>query len=183
MDAIELLTTRSSMPRVTAPGPTAEQLEFIQAAALRAPDHAHLMPYQFWIYQDAGLQQLSEIFTTAANRRGLTPEQQQQAAELPLRAPCVIAACLDYKPHEKVPRVEQISTVACALMAMQQAAFALGLGGVWRTGWFAQDEHVKAALGCGVDDEVVGFLYLGTPSVPTPIKPAKSPEQVFHIID
>lgn len=47
-------------------------------------------------------------------------------------------------------------------MAMQQAAFAQGLAGVWRTGTYAQDDYVKQALNLAPEDELVGFLYLGS---------------------
>ena len=42
MDALELLLNRSSMPRVVAPGPDQQQLELLEAAALRVPDHMNL---------------------------------------------------------------------------------------------------------------------------------------------
>ena len=51
MKAEELLTTRSSMPRLNEPRPTQEQLELIQAAAVRAPDQMGLAPYQFILFQ------------------------------------------------------------------------------------------------------------------------------------
>jgi len=39
MDAIELLLTRQSDAKLTAPGPNSEQLDIIKQAALRVPDH------------------------------------------------------------------------------------------------------------------------------------------------
>jgi nitroreductase len=62
-------------------------------------------------------------------------------------------------------------------MAMQQAAFAIGLGAVWRTGDFAFDANVNNALGLAADDQIVGFLYVGTPAVLAPTKPLKSGQQ------
>ena len=64
-------------------------------------------------------------------------------------------------------------------MAMQQACFALGLGAIWRTGWLAEDDYVQEQLGLGADDDIVGFLYIGTPAVPTPIKPERDPSPFF----
>ena len=74
---------------------------------------------------------------------------------------------------QKVPRQEQYASAACAMMAMQQMAFALGLGAVWRTGVYAESDHMKEALGIALTDDIVGFLYVGTPAVPTPIKTEK----------
>ena len=42
------------------------------------------------------------------------------------------------------------------------AAPALGYGAVWKTGAAAYDPTVKLALGLNVDDDIVGFLYIGT---------------------
>lgn len=174
MQALELLTTRSSMPRLIEPGPTAAQFELLQKAAGRAPDHMALMPYRFVVYSGDKRQRLGEIFQAAAVANGLSEEACVRASQLPLRAPMVIACLLDYQAHEKVPRDEQFASAACATLLMQQAAFAQGLGAIWRTGWFAEDASVLAALGAKSEDAVVGFLYVGTPAVPTPIKPEKA---------
>ena len=42
------------------------------------------------------------------------------------------------------------------------AAFAQGLGAIWRTGEAAYDHGVKSALGIEPDDFIVGFIYVGT---------------------
>lgn len=173
MNALELLTTRSSMPRVVAPGPTDEQLDLMITAAARAPDHMALQPYQITIFQGEQLAELGTIFAKAAAAKGEPEAQVERAKELPLRAPMVIVVAMTYQEHDKVPRDEQFASAACAALLLQQAAFAQGLGAVWRTGWFAEDEGVKQALGLTNKDAIVGFMYVGTPVVNTPIKPHK----------
>ncbi len=42
------------------------------------------------------------------------------------------------------------------------AAPALGYGAMWKTGAPAYDPTVKTALGLAEDDEIIGFLYIGT---------------------
>ncbi|MGB1293268.1 MAG: nitroreductase family protein, partial [Pseudoalteromonas sp.] len=111
-------------------------------------------------------------------------EQQEEkvinrAKELPFRAPMLIIAIAKYKQHPKVPRIEQVQSAGCAVLAMQQAAFAQGLGGVWRTGYFAQSEGVKEALELTEQDEIVGYLYLGTPAVECKKSAKHKPEQFF----
>jgi nitroreductase len=61
------------------------------------------------------------------------------------------------------------------------AAHALGFGGFWRTGAAAYDERVKRALELRAGDAIVGFLYLGTPSVAT--APAASSDVASHVHD
>ena len=64
-------------------------------------------------------------------------------------------------------------------MAMQQAAFALGFGGIWRTGAYTQYEFVKQAFELGEDDEIVGFLYLGTCAQEVAAKAPLAVEEFF----
>lgn len=180
MDAIELLTTRSSMPRLIEPAPSLAQLELIRKAAIRVPDHMNLSPYQFIEFIGSERQLLSDIFQQSARLNEFADEQVERAGQIPFRAPLIIASILRHQPHDKVPWQEQFASVACATMAMQQACFAQGLGAIWRTGWLAEDDYVREQLGCQEDDEIVGFLYIGTPAVPTPVKPEQESDGFFH---
>jgi nitroreductase len=50
---------------------------------------------------------------------------------------------------------------------MSLASEALGFGAMWRTGAYARDPAVIAALGGGPGDEIIGFLYVGTREGPS----------------
>jgi len=176
MDAVELLLTRSSMPRLIAPGPDDEALKLMQRAALRVPDHMDLTPYQFIILQGDDLVEFGQVFEKAAVEERLPDNVANRAAQLPVRAPTVMVVATRYTDHEKVPRWEQLCSAATAAFAVEQMAFALGYGAIWRTGPFAEMLQVKKALNIEAENDVLGFLYLGTPAVPTPIKPEKDRE-------
>lgn len=162
MNAIELLLTRQSDPKLSEPAPNKDQLEIIQQAALRVPDHGCLAPWQFIIVQDEARKKLGEIYHQSAVAEQQEEKVINRAKELPLRAPMIIIAVAKYQEHPKVPRIEQVQSAGCSVLAMQQAAFAQGLAGIWRTGYFAQSPAVKKALNLNVQDEIVGYLYLGT---------------------
>ncbi|WP_299789465.1 NAD(P)H nitroreductase [uncultured Shewanella sp.] len=174
MDAIELLLTRQSSPRLVEPGPDEAQLQTILDAGVRVPDHAGLSPWEFIIAQGEGLSRLGGAFYNAVVKKGGDEVLQRKVRGMPLRAPMVIVVVAKPKVHAKVPKLEQLLSAGCATMAMQQAAFAMGLGGIWRTGDMAFDEHVHQALELGGDDQIIGFLYLGTPAVKAPVKATKS---------
>ncbi len=176
MDALELLLTRSSDNKLIEPAPSGEALDNILNAGLRAPDHANLSPFKFLVCTGKGLNKLSEIYQKAASAEGKTEAEIIKATNAPFRAPMLIIGICKYKEHEKVPRVEQIATTACAIQNMQMAAFAQGFNGIWRTGALAHSEVVKQQLNLEADDEIVGYLYLGTPENPTHIKRQKSQE-------
>ncbi len=180
MDALTLLQTRQSDPRLIAPGPTAEQLEIIKRAAIKVPDHGCIAPWRFIIVQGDARNKLGQIYYQAAISENQDERTVERAKELPLRSPMLIIAIADIKHNPKVPRIEQVQSAGCAVFAMQQAAYAQGLGGIWRTGYFAQSPTVKAALGCKDDDEIVGFLYLGTPEIDIKKALRHKPETFFE---
>ncbi|WP_298444401.1 NAD(P)H nitroreductase [uncultured Ferrimonas sp.] len=180
MDAQQLLLNRHSQPRLTAPGPSPQQLELLLQAALRAPDHAMLKPYEFVVAQQEGLNRLGEIFYQAAQAAGQEGEALARARLLPTRAPMVITVIAKVTEHPKVPTVEQHITAGCATLQMQQMALSLGLGGFWRTGSYARDPYVRQALGAQGNDEIVGFLYLGTPMKATSASAGKDPAQYWR---
>ena len=68
--------------------------------------------------------------------------------------------------------VEQRHSAACAAHAMLLAAEACGYAGIWRTGDAAFDRAVMNALGLATNEEIVGFIYLGTREGPAKNLPA-----------
>jgi nitroreductase len=180
MQALDLLLNRSSQPRLQAPAPQGQALENIMQAALRAPDHMGLTPWRFIVCQGKGLRKLGEVFELAAINTDMPEKDVERAPQLPLRAPMVIIAICRYQEHNKVPWIEQVASTACAVHAMQMAAVAQEFSGIWRTGNYAQNEEVKSALQLCEQDEILGFLYLGTPATKPLPKPPKDSLQYFE---
>ncbi|OUL56829.1 NAD(P)H nitroreductase [Pseudoalteromonas ulvae] len=179
MHALELLLHRQSDARLTQPGPSPEQLSIIQQVALLAPDHGALTPWQFILVEGEGRDRLGELFYRSAIASNLDERNIERSKSLALRAPLVIICIAKHTQNNKVPRIEQVQSAGCAVFAMQQAAFAQGLGGVWRTGHYAQCPIVKEELGLTNEDELVGFLYLGTPEIQHKKIRRLTPEQFF----
>ena len=164
MNAIELLHNRVSAPVLNSPAPTQTQLEIMFRAALRAPDHAGLQPWRFLTIEQEARSELGQLFAKAlqAKTSDISEEKLLKAAKKPLRAPMVIIAIASITEHPKVPEVEQVITAGCAAHSLLLAAYAQGLGAMWRTGEMAFDPTVKAGLGLKAHEQVVGFLYVGT---------------------
>ena len=173
MNAIELLTKRQSDPQLTSPAPNKEQLDTLFQAAIRVPDHAALTPYRFIVAQDQGLEKLAQAYVKALTLKGADQAKLDKAAKMPFRAPMVVTIVTQYQEHEKVPHSEQLITAGCAAHAMQMAAYSLGLGAMWRTGDLAFNDTVKEELGIELNEDIVGFLYIGTKAKEMPEKPQK----------
>lgn len=174
MDVLSLLHNRVSHPKLTTPAPSGEALKNILKAALTAPDHGAFTPWEFIVCTGDGLNRVSKIYQDSAINAGKTEAEVTKMTNMPFRAPMMIVAIARCKPHPKVPVIEQVESAACAVYGMQLAADAQGFGSIWRTGELAFNPDVKAAFELGKDDEIVGFLYVGTPENAARVRTPKS---------
>ncbi len=160
------IQTRVSHPRLTEPGPSREQLTELYKAAFRAPDHAWLRPWRFIEVSDDKRTQLGEWMAHCVQTEhpDIDEKQLTKLLNAPLRAPLVLIAWAKIVDHPKVPPIEQILATGAACTNLVNAAHAIGLGAVWRTGTAAYSPSLKAKLGLETDDVIVGFIYLGTPA-------------------
>ena len=163
MDALDALQNRTASPRLVEPGPSKQELEEIYKAGLRAPDHGMLRPWQFLEISGQAREKLGQVF--AENLNPASDEEKTKMLNSPMRAPLIIVSVTEFKEHPKVPEVEQICATAAAVQNMSVAIHALGYSCIWRTGKAAFNDGIKEALGFKPTDEIVGFLYVGTPTV------------------
>ena len=179
MEALDLLLTRVSVTRLTDPAPTPAQLDVMFRAALRAPDHGQLRPWRFLTVQGEARDRLGQLM--AESLRVRSPEASEdallKARKMPLRAPLLVVVIARVQPHPKVPGSEQVLAVSCAAHGLLLAAHDQGLGAVWRTGDFAYDSYLTKALGLTGDEQILGFIYVGTPEGTLRTPPVMEPQQ------
>ena len=175
LDAIELLKVRRSVkPReMTAPGPSASELETILTIAARVPDHGKLTPWRFIVFEgDARLRAGEIIAKVFAQKNPQAAPSDIEAEKKRLTdAPLVIAVVSFTRPHPKVPAWEQELSAGASAMNIVTAATALGYGACWLTGWFAFDRDVLDGFGLKADEKLAGFVHIGTPSKPSEDRP------------
>lgn len=162
------------------PGPSLAQLALMAQAALRAPDHAELVPYRFKLVRGDAKQGMAALFADAARRAGKGEEGADLDAERALRPPMTVAvvARIDLG-HPLVPAHEQWAAVGGAIANFLAAAHLLGFGGKMLSGAKVRDAEVAAAF-CDPGETLVGWIALGTPAK-RPAGPARkpAPEQVL----
>ena len=165
MDMLQGLQSRVSMPLLVAPAPNSEQLENIWQAALRAPDHGNLKPYRFILVEGEQQTALGELFLQRMLARKPDADETTIAKtrRMPTRAPMLILLVASPQEHPKIPLAEQLQTATCAGQNILHAAFAQGLGAVWRTGWVAKDPKIQRQLGLQESEQLLGYIYIGTP--------------------
>jgi nitroreductase len=182
MDAIELLTTRTSNGKLTEPAPDAETLRLAYAAAARAPDHQALRPTRVFVVRGEARLRLGELM--AASEKRVRPEATNEELERTrgkaLRAPMILVVAAVVEPHPKVPAVEQVLSAGAAANGILYALQARGFAAIWRTGGFAYDAEVKAAFGLRPQDAIVGFIYAGTAKQTAPDSARPVPDTFVH---
>lgn len=178
MDALHLLMTRASNGKLAEPAPDERALRNAFAAAVRAPDHSLLRPWRFRVVRGEARARLGELFRESERRRH--PDASEVALERarakPLRAPLLIVVAATPRAHSKVPRVEQVLSAGMAAHAILLSLHADGFAAICRTGDPAYDPEVRRALGFDADDEIVGFIYAGTPTAPYPAIERPNPD-------
>ena len=177
MDALTLLTQRYSTGRLSEPGPDSAALTQLISCALRAPDHAYLRPWRFLVIDGDSRQRLGDLFADALLQRkpAANVDEIEKNRNAPLRAPVVIAVISQIHAHAKVPAIEQTLSAGCGAFALVLAAQAMGFGAVWRTGENAYDERIKQGLGLAANENIIGYIYVGTPSGPAKVVPTLNP--------
>lgn len=169
MDALDAIFARRSIGRLTEPAPSDDQLRRILEAAVVAPDHERLRPWRFIVLRGAPKDAFGEVLRDAYLARveaagGQPTEGQLEKERTKLgRAPLVIVVASVHQHDDRIPFVEQFASAAAAVQNMLLAATALGYGSMWRTGDVAYDPRITRALGLTEHDEIVGYVYIGTP--------------------
>ncbi|MDJ0951561.1 MAG: nitroreductase [Alphaproteobacteria bacterium] len=170
MDALDTLLSRRSVlaAKQVEPGPDDEQLRLILTAGLRVPDHGKLAPWRIQILrkpaQAALGDLLAEEFVRAnPNARDRLIELERQRLQ---RAPILLVVTSTPNLDCPIPVLEQRLSAGALCMNMLNAAHAQGFAAQWLTEWPAYNEAVKARLGHGPDDQIVGFIYLGSAAEP-----------------
>tara|TARA_B100001996_G_scaffold354969_1_gene317260 strand:+ start:263 stop:820 length:558 start_codon:yes stop_codon:yes gene_type:complete len=166
MKAIDNILTRNSPLELSPPVPNEKQMELVYKAAFRAPDHALLKPSRFIQLTDKGIDKLSEIFFNYGknNIENISDEKLSKFKNAPYRAPMIIVLVSSITNHQSVPEHEQMFSTAASAQNILLALHAIGFAGIWRTGVFAMNTYIEKSLGLKINQKIIGYLYVGTPT-------------------
>jgi nitroreductase len=166
MDALIALHSRNSVNLLCEPGPSQDQLNNIFKAGLRACDHKNLRPWKFLTIQGQARIKFGKLMADvkeSASSEPLSKELREKLSAKPFRAPLIIVVVAKITKHEKVPEIEQLLSAGASAQMMMTAAHAQGVGAIWRSGSMMFQPKMRQGLGLNDTDQIVGFLYLGTP--------------------
>lgn len=171
MDALTALHSRTSSNMLCEPGPSSTQLNNIYKAGIRACDHRNLRPWEFILIEGDARSTFGDLMVEAkeaSDGEKMNTELAEKIRKKPMRAPTIIAVVAKIQTHEKVPDIEQVLSAGAAAQMMMTAAYAQGIGAIWRSGSMMFRDEMKAGLGLSSIDQIVGFMYLGTAKITKP---------------
>ncbi|MDG2284779.1 MAG: nitroreductase [Alphaproteobacteria bacterium] len=169
MEAIDLLTTRRSVlvRHMSGPGPSQDELNRIIEAGMRVPDHGKIGPWRIQIINKAGQAALgdlcAELYKEEHGERA-NDKMVEFERERPGRAPVLLAVTSRIEVPHNIPELEQRLSGGALCMNILNAAHALGYGAQWLTEWPAFNDEVKKMLGHDPSVDIIGFIYIGTPT-------------------
>ncbi len=168
---------------MVAPGPSAEQLDRILAAATRVPDHGKLAPWRFVVVPDGKRADFAALLHDAyAAQKDIIGRLEREAIEqFAHQAPCLIVAVSNPAHASHIPIWEQELSAGAACQNLILAAHAEGFVANWLSGWAAYSRIVCEAFGGGRDARIAGFLFIGTPSRDLDERPRPARETVAEI--
>jgi nitroreductase len=164
-ETLNLLASRRSAPAatLTAPGPTADELESLLKVASRVPDHGKLVPWRYIIFEGEARDRAGEIVAGVYAKTHPEADADMLGKERKRfsLAPLVIAVVSRAGPHEKIPEWEQVMTAGAVCMNLTIAANAMGFATVWLSEWYAYNTEVLAQLGLAASEKIAGFIHIG----------------------
>lgn len=164
-----------------------EQIELLLNNAIWAPSHGLTQPWRFKVFMEEGKSRLGEFLKALYLQK--VPEAEQKEIKLnrmtnrPAKASAVIAICMERQKEERIPEIEEVEAVACAVQNMHLTCTAYGIAGFWSTPKIIYTDEMKDFLGLGEKDKCLGLFYVGYPQGEWPKGQRKPIEYVTEWLD
>jgi nitroreductase len=165
-EMLRFLARRRSVSAVTltAPGPSAAELDQLVRLASRVPDHGKLSPWRFVVLEGRAKARFAgRLEALAVGRQDTAAAGKLVKLKTP---PLAIAVVSSPKPEAAIPEWEQVLSAGAVCTTLLYSALAMGYGANWITDWYAYDPEARAILGLRPHERVAGFILVGTPSEP-----------------
>ena len=145
-----------------------EIIEHLLQNATWAPTHGMTQPWRFKVFTEESRKTLSD--TLSMLYKQLTPTKnfrEDKFAKMqarPFQASAVIVAYMKRGDNPKIPEIEEISSVACAIQNLCLTATAYGIGSFWSTPKIIYTKEMNDFLKISDEDKCMGIIYLGYPN-------------------
>lgn len=137
-----------------------------------APTHGYTEPWYFVVYGGDKVREFcqahADLYKNNTPAENFIPGNYDKLKAQGDLASHVIAICMKRGSNPKIPQLEEIVSVSCAVQNMWLGATAKGIAAYWGSGGMTYQPSMKAYLGLGAEDLVLGFFYMGYTDEPVP---------------
>ena len=133
-----------------------------------APTHKLTEPWRFSVFSGEGRKTLgdfmSDLYKEATTKKGFFNENKfEMLKNKPRLASHVISIGMKRDEQDRLPEIEEVEAVACAVQNMSLTAVAYGVGCYWGSSGITYFEDAKPFFGLSPKDKLLGFMFLGYP--------------------
>ena len=160
----------ASAQSLQAPGPSRTEVEHILKLGARTPDHGKLFPWRFVVLGPQTRAGLAESLAPMAAGQSDPGKAAKVLSKLTAPPLTILVLSVPVAGH-KVPEWEQQLSAGAVCMNLEHAANALGYAASWITDWYSYDPEALALFGVGADEQVAGFIHIGTLAEPSLERP------------
>ena len=138
-----------------------------------APNHKMTEPWRFVVFTGEGLKKLAafqaECYKKVTEGKGtFNLDKYEGLLITPLKSSHIIAVGVKRDEAKRLPEIEEIGAVFCAIENMYLTAAPYGVGCYLSTGGITYFEEAKEFFGLGAEDKLLGFFHVGIPAGPIP---------------
>jgi len=128
-----------------------------------APTHGLTEPWRFTVYSNPSdfCRQHAELYKANTPVEDFNEGVYNNLSTQGDKASHVIIAVMKRGNLPNIPAFEEMAATACAVQNILLGATALNIASYWGTGGMALKPAMKHFLQLGVEDQVMGILYLG----------------------
>jgi len=149
-----------------------EIVEHLLNNATWAPTHGNTQPWRFKVYMGESRSKLSdklgELYKKLTPKELFKDEKFEKIIARPFLSSVSIVICMERGGNEKIPEIEEVEAVACAVQNICLTATAYGIGSFWSSPKVIYDNEMNTFLKLKEKDKCLGILYLGYPSIDWP---------------
>ena len=150
-----------------------EIIKDILSSANWAPNHGRTEPWRFKVYSGDGkdklLELMKDVYTNTSPPEKFNPAKLDKMEVNCRLSSHIVVIMMKRQEIEKIPELEEIEAVACAVQNLALSATAHNVAGYWSSGSISYSPEIRNAMGLGEKDRVLGFYYLGLTDEEWPI--------------
>ena len=149
-----------------------EIVEHLLNNATWAPTHGNTQPWKFQVYMGDSREKLSknlgELYQLLTPKDLYNEGKFKKISSRPFLSSVAIVVSMKRGGNEKIPEIEEVEAVACAIQNMCLTATAYGLGSFWSSPKIIYTPEMNKFLKLNPEDKCLGVLYVGYPSIDWP---------------